>query len=582
MGGQDKTKQNGAKHSMLRFLKKYWWLILLGLVILGLLAVILYQFYYASLGQTLPNAHYGNQPVGHKLKNDITLLDQENFKNSKIKLMVGDQVQEIDTISLASEFREGVSFSELSHYSTLAKLTPFSLWLMEPRVDSLEIKFDREHLKQFADKFSQKHLVEPTSAEIKLENGAVQVKPEKPGSKILPDEVVKKLNQSKIDLNSDKVFVRLQPQKIEPKIKQADFAAVSARASSIINKNITVQVDGLANEFVPTKNELAEMLEIYKNEAGQLDLKIKPGGVEAFSDKIDRTVAKPAGKTIIQYEDGVEKNRTVGPSGQKINRQSVSQELEQALFSEAPYSVVSVAVETVAPQVEGQTIFSSSGAGLQAKINEIGRRYNVRIYLKQLTGARWAAGWRQNEQTPSASTYKLYVAIRLLDDIEHGRVHWSDPMRGMTVDGCFREMIIVSANGCAMEWLDKYGRQNLDNYIHERGISGATTFVSNGATKTSPEDLVRVLEGIYNGSLAQGGTRQKLLDSLAHQQWREGIPKGTTGWTSDKVGFWSGYVHDAGIVHHPKGEYIMAVMTYGHNYATIAQITKEVEAVMYP
>ena len=69
---------------------------------------------------------------------------------------------------------------------------------------------------------------------------------------------------------------------------------------------------------------------------------------------------------------------------------------------------------------------------------------------------------------------------------------------------------------------------------------------------------------------------------MSRQIWRQGIPAGTRGWTSNKVGFLWDYVHDVGVVHHPRGTYVMAVMTKGASYGIIAQITREIEALMYP
>jgi len=50
----------------------------------------------------------------------------------------------------------------------------------------------------------------------------------------------------------------------------------------------------------------------------------------------------------------------------------------------------------------------------------------------------------------------------------------------------------------------------------------------------------------------------------------------------DKVGFLWDYVHDTAIVNHPKGNYVMTIMTKGQSYAAIAAVTREVERIMYP
>lgn len=95
--------------------------------------------------------------------------------------------------------------------------------------------------------------------------------------------------------------------------------------------------------------------------------------------------------------------------------------------------------------------YTNSQAGFQAKVNEIGGRYNVRISLKQLNGVGWEANYRENESTPSASTYKLFVAIKLFDEMKKGNRNWDTQILGTSTSDCFYQMIIVSTNACAEE-----------------------------------------------------------------------------------------------------------------------------------
>ena len=73
-----------------------------------------------------------------------------------------------------------------------------------------------------------------------------------------------------------------------------------------------------------------------------------------------------------------------------------------------------------------------------------------------------------------------------------------------------------------------------------------------------------------------------LLEKMGRQLYPYGIPAGSKGKVYDKVGFLWSYIHDTGIVYHPKGTYVLTVMTSGYSYAKIAEITRQVEAIMYP
>lgn len=49
-----------------------------------------------------------------------------------------------------------------------------------------------------------------------------------------------------------------------------------------------------------------------------------------------------------------------------------------------------------------------------------------------------------------------------------------------------------------------------------------------------------------------------------------------------KLVFLWDYSHDVAVVEHPRGTYILAIMTKGASFHTIANITRELEAFMYP
>ncbi len=144
-------------------------------------------------------------------------------------------------------------------------------------------------------------------------------------------------------------------------------------------------------------------------------------------------------------------------------------------------------------------------------------------------------------------------------------------------------MTIASTNPCAVAWLDSFGRTNMNNFVYARGFSGGTSFTNPMAVHTTANDLRKFMAGLHSSSLVKGAQRDRLLHSLSVHPYRYGVPTGSAGSVQDKVGFLWDYVHDAAIVRHPKGTYIVAIMTKGAGgYARIASITRELERIMYP
>ena len=71
-------------------------------------------------------------------------------------------------------------------------------------------------------------------------------------------------------------------------------------------------------------------------------------------------------------------------------------------------------------------------------------------------------GARDTESVVSGSIYKLYVVLYLFKEMNEGRRDWSTPILGTTTSACFDRMTIASTNPCAEEWLNQFGRVNLN------------------------------------------------------------------------------------------------------------------------
>jgi len=79
--------------------------------------------------------------------------------------------------------------------------------------------------------------------------------------------------------------------------------------------------------------------------------------------------------------------------------------------------------------------------------------------------------------------------------------------------------------------------------------------------------------------LSKQASRDRLLSAMKRNIYRQGIPAGTSAQVADKVGFLDGLFHDAGIIYSRKGTYVLTIMSDGSNWATIAQLTREIESL---
>lgn len=558
------------------WLRRYkWWLLVAAVLVLEVLAQVLYPPRY-----TLPFARYNHEWYGLKHRNGLAIKEQQAFAVAKVRLQTSAGAKEVELAALGASLREADSFGTLHQYPLVWRLVPFSVLWQWPKVTSLSVVFDTDALGRFTTAFADGQKVAPKNAALQLRDGQVVATPAVIGKEIDEAALRRAITQSRYDIVGT-TTITVPERDIAPAATADDLAAVREQAELAIAKQVRITVAGRDDIFTPTREQVASWLQITEVE-GKTALQLQAAAVEGYIGELNKKVARPAGETVVALVDGREASRQEAAPGERIDSANFIEQVRAALFTAGRYKYMQAQLVAVPPTVKTTRSYSNSQAGLEAKLQEIGRRYNVRISLKQLDGAGWQANYRGDESTPSASTYKLYIALRLFEEIQAGRTNWGAPMLDTSVAGCFDRMILHSTNRCAETWINQFGRSHLNDFLRQRGISGVTTFTSHDATRTSANDLLRVLAGVHDGTLVNGPHREKLLDMLRRQIWRKGIPAGTKGWTSNKVGFLWDYVHDAGIVHHPRGTYIVAIMTKGANYGIIAQITRELEAFMYP
>lgn len=206
---------------------------------------------------------------------------------------------------------------------------------------------------------------------------------------------------------------------------------------------------------------------------------------------------------------------------------------------------------------------------------------SITISLQELTGAQRSASVGGRTAQVTASTYKLYVAYSLIRQVESGALSWSDSVSGgRDLAQCFHDMIVVSDNPCPEEIGADIGWSTI---YSDAAAAGATvTGQGQGAIVTSAHDLTSMLARLETGqlSISEAG-HDRLREALGANVHRLGVPAGSTGQVLNKPGWIDGYVHDAAIVRHPQGTYVLSIMSEGSSWHSLAGITRSVETALY-
>lgn len=204
------------------------------------------------------------------------------------------------------------------------------------------------------------------------------------------------------------------------------------------------------------------------------------------------------------------------------------------------------------------------------------------VVMHDLSGkGRGDVNYNGDVQFTSASTYKLYVSYAMIHDVETGRRNWSSIINSTTWNGCLTKMIINSDNGCPETYINSLGYTKFNQIVSTLGVSSNTVFAPYNM-RTTASDLAIVLDKIYSGKVMSNDNKNKLIELMKSQAYREGIPSGVgeSDQVADKVGFLDALLHDAGIVYSNKGDYSLVIMTNGESWQYISKVTSFINGHM--
>lgn len=548
-------------------------------VFLSVSAIIAVQMLY-PINRALPLARLAGQSVSFVREADLAAQIVAKFDDTRVMLVVDDEhKQEYSLKQLGAEPETQDMINELVDYPMWQRFIPLSLFWASDWLTSADVYFTDAILSEQSEEIASQFSFEPQNANLAIDSGQIIVQEAASGNKVSAASVHDMISGTTLKLGAT-TTIDLPTEEIRAARLTQDISPVYDQAEQMISHNIEIAVSDRI--FNPSREEIATWLTISEDETGTLVLGIDSGKVGAYVAAINEAVAVEPGTSQVTIVNGRETGRTVAESGKSLDSEGLITQLIEGIYSQNLDISITAQVVDIPPKIVYNSKYSATEEGLRAYVNDIASSRNVRISLVQLDGGGWTASARATESIPAASTYKLFVALVLFDKMDRGEIRWEDAMLDTTVSGCFDRMTIASTNPCAVEWLNQFGRQYVNDFIYARGFSAGTTFTSSVANHTTAADLTKYMIGLYNGTLVSGANRDRLLHSLSVHPYKYGVQTGSQGKAYDKVGFLWDYIHDTAIVVHPRGTYVVTIMTKGYSYGYIAEITRQLERIMYP
>ncbi|MHB1417645.1 MAG: serine hydrolase [Chloroflexota bacterium] len=210
-----------------------------------------------------------------------------------------------------------------------------------------------------------------------------------------------------------------------------------------------------------------------------------------------------------------------------------------------------------------------------------GKEGNFGVAVKNLATGELAT-YNADRQFEAASLYKLNLMYGAFEQVKLGKLSFSDKMtisekaaygygdgdptmepgEEITVWEAVERAITVSDNTCAHALLEKLPIWEINQSFQRLGLK--QTEINNG-TRTSPIDMLRLMELIATGQALSREDSLAMLKPLLQQQVNDRLPvflpEGVP--IAHKTGNLDGLRHDVGIVYAPTGPYAIAVLLGG-------------------
>ncbi len=529
-------------------------------------------------GQALPRAKLADQNVGGATYDELVEGIKTGFRETEVAVSAGEKSKAVPLSQLGASVEAENMARNLLAYPLWQRLIPLTI-LRQPQVHELEMTLNQEQLEEASNATAEELSVPATDARLTISEGELSTTPAKAGQAVTTETVVETLSGSAFYFGMTTIEVAAEER--APMVSDEAIAAIRDQAEEIIRRQIVIVAED-GTEFIPEPADIASWLTVSTSEENEPELAIDQEQLSAYIDELNASVGVRPGTAVATVVDGEETTRTSAPSGLAIAADELSEAIRGALFDESASTRLAIRMVEVPPTIEYNRSYTSSQKGLRAYVEYVASSENIRIAVSQTGGKRWSAAGRADEQTIAASTYKLYVAYMLFKQVADNKLEWSDEVLDTDVAGCLERMIVVSDNACAEEFIEMFGGKAINEYLYANGISRNTTLISEeGVAKTTASDLAVLLRGLENGSMIKGNDRSRLLNMMEHQRYRAGVPAGSGGDVYDKVGFLWEYLNDAAIVRHPKGSYVIAVLSKDASWGKIAEITRQIEQIMY-
>lgn len=557
--------------------------VLLGLSVALILVLVVFAQVFYPVDKTLPFARIADSHVGNKRFDEVAEHIRQNYADVSVTVTIPNREPlrvSSAQIGITPGYRDAAR--DVTEYSLTARLVPFSFVYKMLRQPALGYEIDTPRLDEFVAKVTNVCAVAPKDARIIIKSQRAAVQSDSKGQRCETKDIRSVIQQ--LSLRRDGLTLKVKAMPVEASYTSSEVQTLLPVAASAVNAGLTVRSS--VESWVVTKDTIAGWLGVAESD-GKLILELDEVKVTEYLEGLRGKLYVEQGTTVVSYEDGTEVGKKIGNKGQGIDPIVTVARLQTTLLDNNPATRETwVGLTIVEPKVEERRTYTSTDRGLQAMIEQWDKEKSPRfgIIVRDLSGKNVNAQLSPDADFVTSSTYKMFLAYAVLHKVEISELSMDTTTDiGLSVRACIDEMILHSTNACATALLNLAGWNYVHTFIREQFPN---TSIDNGATSdgekhTTVRDEANFLIRLTSGQLMMPDSTNYLLGLMKRQIYRSGIPKGVPGVVvANKVGFYSGYKHDVGIIYSGRGTYVLAILSYGSNDGQFADLSRRVAELM--
>ena len=250
----------------------------------------------------------------------------------------------------------------------------------------------------------------------------------------------------------------------------------------------------------------------------------------------------------------------------------------------------------------------SQHKSLEAAVNSAldGAKGDYGLVIKNLkTGEQYVR--QQDKEYEPGSLYKLWVMATVFDQIRQGNLNEDDELSKsiaflnssfgisaadaeqtsggitQTVSLALNQMITISHNYAAMLLTEEIKLSTVKGFLESEGFTHSKVGTKGQIPSTTPADIAKFLEKIYNKQLVNPEYSDKMVELMKKQQKNNKLPlllpSGVV--MAHKTGELGMVSHDAGIVYTEKGDYIIVAFSETESPKGAEERIGQVSKVVY-